>query len=417
MSIDTLDLEKADNTEMKMASLSPTACESKSVDTNAEKIPQLPQNLIKKTNLLNLDHAGFVEFFAEFGEKKYRATQVMQWIHQFGVVDFELMTNLSKALRQHLAEISVIELPEIAYAQQSTDGTRKWLLRLSCGNCIETVFIPEDDRGTLCVSSQVGCALNCDFCSTGKQGFNRNLSTAEIIAQVWIAARQLSTEQGHHDRKVTNVVMMGMGEPLLNFDNVVKALNLMMNDFAYGLSKRRVTLSTAGVLPALRKLAEVSDVSLAVSLHAPNDELRDILVPINKKYPIKELMAVCKDYFPADSRRKVMFEYVMLDGVNDSEANAYELVKILKSVPSKVNLIPFNPFPGAPYKRPSQARIDKFRDILLAHSIHTITRKTRGDDIDAACGQLVGKVQDITQRSAKIRARNAQQVEKCSDGS
>ncbi len=261
------------------------------------------------------------------------------------------------------------------------------------------------------MSSQVGCGLNCSFCSTGKQGFNRDLTTAEIIGQVWVAVRKLSEQDGHHDRKVTNVVMMGMGEPLLNFDNVVTAMSIMLDDNAYGLSKRRVTLSTSGLLPEMRKLAETSDVALAVSLHAPNDALRNILVPINKKYPIADLMDVCKSYFKDEPRRRVTFEYVMLDGVNDSEQHAYELINILQGVPAKVNLIPFNPFPGAPYKRSSREQINLFREILLAKGINTITRKTRGDDIDAACGQLVGKVADRTKRSLKFRVEVASRQE------
>ncbi|MFU8798011.1 MAG: 23S rRNA (adenine(2503)-C(2))-methyltransferase RlmN, partial [Gammaproteobacteria bacterium] len=261
-----------------------------------------------RTNLLDLDRKGLEVFFASLGESAFRATQVLKWIHQGGVSDIAEMTNLSKSLRERLANITEICAPEIATEQASEDGTYKWVLRLTDGNCIETVFIPEDDRGTLCVSSQVGCALACSFCSTGRQGFNRNLSTAEIIGQVWLAARK---------HRITNVVMMGMGEPLLNFDNVVQAMNIMMDDFAYGLSKRRVTLSTSGVLPALRALYTVSDVALAISLHAPTDELRDILVPINKKYPLKELMEVCRAYYQDDARRRITFEYVMLDGVND----------------------------------------------------------------------------------------------------
>lgn len=356
---------------------------------------------IAKTNLLNLNRQGLAEFFATLGEKPYRADQLMKAIHQQGAAHFAEMTNFSKLLRQQLIDSAEIIAPEITSEQASRDGTYKWLMRLQDGNCVETVFIPEDDRGTLCVSSQVGCALNCSFCSTAQQGFNRNLSTAEIIGQVWTAVRRLSKQNGSHDRHITNVVMMGMGEPLLNLDNVVKAMDIMMDDCAYGLSKRRVTLSTSGVLPALRELKKLSDVALAVSLHAPNNALRDILVPINKKYPIEELMAVCRDYFRLESKRRITFEYVMLEHVNDSPEQAQELVNLLGDIPCMVNLIPFNPFPATTYKRSSNNRINRFRDILMAAGITTVTRKTRGDDIDAACGQLVGKVDDRTKRSLR----------------
>lgn len=354
-----------------------------------------------KVNLLNFNYQQMRDFFTELGEKPFRAQQVLQWIHQAGFNDFVQMTNLGKALREKLSQVAEIRLPEIISCQKSSDGTHKWLLKLDCGNSIETVFIPEATRGTLCVSSQVGCGLNCSFCSTAKQGFNRNLSTAEIIGQVWLAVRELSTSQGHHDKKVTNVVMMGMGEPLLNFDHVVTAMDLMMDDFSYGLSKRRVTLSTSGVLPDLIRLREVSPVSLAVSLHAPTDELRNILVPINKKYPLAKLMDVCRTYFKDEPKRKVTFEYVMLKGVNDQPEHANQLIKLLHNVPAKVNLIPFNPFPMTQYERSSKETIDAFRDRLIAKGINTITRKTRGDDIDAACGQLAGKVNDRTSRSQR----------------
>jgi 23S rRNA (adenine2503-C2)-methyltransferase len=281
-----------------------------------------------KINLLNFNYSQMREFFANLGEKPFRAQQLMQWIHQAGFNDFSLMSNLGKALRERLSTLAEIKLPEIVVNQQSSDGTCKWLLKLDCGNCIETVFIPEQKRGTLCVSSQVGCALNCSFCSTAKQGFNRNLTTAEIIGQVWVAARQLSSHAGAHDKRITNVVMMGMGEPLLNFDNVVAAMDIMMDDFAYGLAKRRVTLSTSGVLPELKRLKETSPVALAVSLHAPNDALRNELVPINKKYPLVELMAVCKSYYKDEPKRKVTFEYVMLKDVNDKPEHAHQLVKL-----------------------------------------------------------------------------------------
>ncbi len=360
-----------------------------------------------KTNLLDFTYTQLQNYFVEIGEKNFRAQQVMQWVHQSGISDFTQMNNLSKSLRERLHELAEIRLPEIVTCQHSSDGTRKWLLKLDCGNCIEMVYIPEVNRGTLCVSSQIGCALNCSFCSTGKQGFNRNLSTAEIIGQVWLAARQLSLNNGVHDKRVTNVVMMGMGEPLLNFDNVVNAMDIMMDDLAYGLSKRRVTLSTSGVLPDLERLKSVSPVSLAVSLHAPNDALRDVLVPINKKYPIHKLMALCKEYFRNEPRRKVTFEYVMLKAVNDKPEHAYQLAKILKDVPAKINLIPFNPFPLTEYERSSQAAIDAFRDILVSLGFNVITRKTRGDDIDAACGQLAGDLEDKTSRSKRWQKLHA----------
>jgi 23S rRNA (adenine2503-C2)-methyltransferase len=360
-----------------------------------------------KTNLLDLDRKAMENFFVGLGEKKFRAQQVLKWIHFEGACAWDAMTNLSKPLRARLNEIAEITTPEVAYESTALDGTHKWVLRLADGNCIETIFIPETERGTLCVSSQVGCVLNCDFCSTGKQGFSRNLTTAEIISQVWIAARSLSENNLTHDRAVTNVVMMGMGEPLLNFDNVVAAMNIMLDDFAYGLSKRRVTLSTAGVIPAMYKLRELSDVALAVSLHAPNDELRDVLVPLNKKYPLKELMQACDDFFKNDKRRYVTMEYVMLEGVNDTPKHAKQLIQLLKDRRAKVNLIPFNPFPMTQYKRSSDAAIIAFREHLIAAGINAITRKTRGDDIDAACGQLVGQVKDRTRRSEKHKLKHA----------
>jgi len=352
-------------------------------------------------NLLNYNHQQLREFLNNLGEKPYRAGQLLQWIHQQGKREFSQMSNLSKSLRDRLGNVAEVRLPEIVGCQRSQDGTHKWLFKLDCGNCIETVFIPEAKRGTLCVSSQVGCALNCSFCSTGKQGFNRNLSTAEIIGQVWLAVRELSKSQGEHDKQITNVVMMGMGEPLLNFDNVIAAMDIMMDDLAYGLSKRRVTLSTAGMLPEMQRLREHSPVSLAVSLHAPNDALRNELVPVNKKYPLEPLMALCKNYFNNEPKRMVTFEYVMLKDVNDQPEHADQLIKLLRNVPSKVNLIPFNPFPFTQYKRSSQETIDNFRLRLMAKGINTITRKTRGDDIDAACGQLAGAVQDKTSRAQR----------------
>lgn len=356
-----------------------------------------------KTNLLNMDHEGLREFFAGISEKPFRASQVLQWIHQRGVNDFEGMTDLSKVLREKLSAMAEIRGPEVIVDQQSQDGTRKWMLRLDDGNCIETVFIPEDDRGTLCVSSQVGCALDCAFCSTAQQGFNRNLSLGEIIGQLWLANRAMNVDN-QEGRRITNVVMMGMGEPLLNFDAVVGAMTLMRDDLAYGLSKRRVTLSTAGIVPALHRLRDVSDVSLAVSLHAPDDELRNVLVPINRKYPIKELLEACHLYVGDGTRRTVTIEYVMLDGVNDSVAQARALTKVLRGIPAKINLIPFNPFPATRYQRSHPEAIEKFRDVLVAAGYTTITRKTRGDDIDAACGQLVGRVEDRTKRKLRCSA-------------
>jgi 23S rRNA (adenine2503-C2)-methyltransferase len=346
-------------------------------------------------NLLDLDLNGLQAFFASIGEKPFRATQVMKWIHQQGIVDFDAMTNLSKALRLQLKQVACISIPKVEMMQTSQDGTRKWLLKLDNGNSIETVFIPEDDRGTLCISSQVGCALDCSFCATAQQGFNRNLTVAEIIGQLWLAEHTLRAENYQtekHGRVVSNVVMMGMGEPLTNFNNVIKAMSLMMNDFCYGLSRRRVTLSTAGVVPALLRLKEQSPVSLAVSLHAPNDSLRDQLVPINKKYPLNQLIAACREYVEDDPRRQITFEYIMLKDLNDSPIHARELIKLLKGIPAKINLIPFNPFPQSHYQRSTTEAIELFRDILIQAGLVTITRKTRGDDIDAACGQLAGKV-------------------------
>jgi len=358
-----------------------------------------------KINLLGLDRKAMQELFVQLGEKPYRAAQALQWVHFHGAQQIQNMSNLSKVLREKLDAIAEIKAPEVAYENTSADGTHKWVIRLSDGNCIETVFIPEKTRGTLCVSSQVGCTLNCDFCSTGKQGFSRNLTTAEIIGQLWVAVRGLSLQQGLHDHAVTNVVMMGMGEPLLNFNSVVSAMDIMLDDFGYGLSKRRVTLSTAGVVPAMYELRKVSDVALAVSLHAPNDELRNVLVPLNKKYPLKELMAACKEFFKDDKRRYVTMEYVMLAGVNDTPEHARQLIHLLKDVRSKVNLIPFNPFPHTIYKRSDQATIDRFRDQLMQAGINAITRKTRGDSIDAACGQLVGQVKDRTRRNERHRLK------------
>lgn len=358
----------------------------------------MPAPVKPKINLLNFDRKGLEAFFVGLGEKSFRATQVLKWIYQEEVTDFDLMTNLSKSLRTYLIEQCNLATPTIVVEQKASDGTRKWALQMSCGNQVETVFIPEENRGTLCVSSQVGCALACTFCSTAQQGFNRNLTTAEIIGQVYVAQRQLGKTQ-----RITNVVMMGMGEPLLNFDNVVAAMRLMMDDFAYGLSKRRVTISTSGVVPAMYRLTQECDVSMAVSLHAANDTLRDELVPINKKYPLKELLAACLDNAKSSPRRFITFEYVMLAGINDSLDDARALVKLLKEVPCKMNLIPFNPFPNSGYKCSSAAVIDRFRMVLQNANMVTTVRRTRGDDIDAACGQLVGQVQDKSKRTRKLQ--------------
>ena len=356
----------------------------------------------KTTNLLGLDRAGLEMFFESIGEKKFRATQVMKWIHQLGVTDFQQMNNLSKELRNRLAETSCVQNLQVSKDQISKDGTRKWLLQLQDGNHIETVFIPEDDRGTLCVSSQVGCALDCSFCSTGRQGFNRNLTAAEIISQVWLAS-QLLEEEKKPGRKITNVVMMGMGEPLLNIDNTIIAVRIMMDDFAYGLSKRRVTVSTAGVVPAMDRLGDTLDMRLAVSLHATNDELRNELVPVNKKYPLKELMAACRRFIDKqNTRSRITFEYVMLDGINDQPEHARELIRLLKGIPTLMNLIPFNPFEGSGYSTSSKKAITRFREILHASGMTTVVRKTRGDDIDAACGQLAGKIEDKSRRHRRF---------------
>ncbi|MFV2060532.1 MAG: 23S rRNA (adenine(2503)-C(2))-methyltransferase RlmN [Gammaproteobacteria bacterium] len=358
-----------------------------------------------KVNLLDYSEHDLELFFSDLGEKSFRAQQLLQWIYQFGISDFSLMTNISKVLKIKLDEIAEIAIPRIASEQKSEDGTIKWLLEVGGGNCIETVYIPEKNRGTLCISSQVGCALDCTFCSTAQQGFNRNLTVAEIMGQIWLANHAMSCIP-RESRKITNIVLMGMGEPLLNYQNVIKAMDLMMDDNAYGLSKRRITLSTSGVVPALDRLKEDSDVSLAVSLHAPNDALRDKLVPINKKYPIKILLESCRRYIQDESRRKITFEYVMLDGINDQPAHARELIKLLRDIPSKVNLIPFNPFPQTDFKCSSADIIEKFSEILMKAGLVTMTRKTRGDDIDAACGQLAGKVMDRTKRTQNKKNNN-----------
>ncbi|ODS22488.1 23S rRNA (adenine(2503)-C(2))-methyltransferase [Candidatus Endobugula sertula] len=356
-----------------------------------------------KVNLLGLSTSKLVEFFESIGEKRFRAIQVQKWIHQNGFDNFDAMSNLSKSLRARLGEIAEIRAPNVIQQLNSKDGTRKFLIGVSGNNIVETIFIPDGDRGTLCVSSQVGCSLDCSFCATGKQGFNRDLSVAEIIGQVWIVAKSFGQLDPKANRTVTNVVMMGMGEPLLNFDNVVDSMNLMMDDNAYGLSKRRVTLSTSGVVPALDRLGEHTDASLAISLHAPNDRLRNELVPINKKYPIAMLLDSATRYIEGlpDNRRKITIEYTLIDHVNDRPHHAYELAELLREVPVKVNLIPFNPFSLVNYQRVSNKALRAFQDILTKEGFTTTVRTTRGDDIDAACGQLAGSVVDRTNRSGR----------------
>jgi len=355
-----------------------------------------------KVNLLDLTRAQMKELLVSLGEKAFRADQLMKWIYHFCIDDFDKMTNINKELREKLKRHCVIEAPVVVTRQDSADGTIKFVMGLKGGQEVETVWIPEKDRRTLCVSSQVGCALDCSFCSTAQQGFNRNLTVSEIIGQVWRVGQIIGSYGDTDVKPVTNVVMMGMGEPLLNLNNVVPAMDLMMEDYGFGLSKRRVTLSTSGVVPALDLLKEKIDVALAISLHAPNNELRDQLVPVNKKYPMEEFLASAKRYVQ-DSRAndKVTVEYVMLEGINDSMEQAHELAHALKDTPSKINLIPFNPYPGSPYKRSSNSRIDRFNKVLQEHGYTVMVRKTRGDDIDAACGQLVGDVIDRTKRLAK----------------
>ena len=368
-------------------------------------------------NLLDLDAQSLTAFLERAGEKPFRAKQVMRWVHRNGVSEVEKMTDISKSLREKLISLSEIRLPNVVSDSTSSDGTRTWLLDVGTGNSVETVFIPEQNRGTLCVSSQAGCALDCQFCSTGKQGFNRNLTTAEIIGQVWLASASLgglsrrlplSDEDRSGDgievvgKVISNVVMMGMGEPLLNYENVVPALRLMLDDNAYGLSRRRVTLSTSGIVPAIDRLRDDCPVALAVSLHASSDTLRDVLMPINRKYPLRELLASCVRYLDRAPRDFVTFEYVMLDGVNDSDLSARELIALLAEIPCKINLIPFNPFPQSSFKRSPSERIRSFSELLNAAGIVTTTRKTRGGDIDAACGQLAGMIKDRTRRVIRL---------------
>ena len=362
-----------------------------------------------KQNLLGLDAEGLARWFEALGERPFRARQVLRWIHQLGVADFAAMSDLSRELRAKLAQSACVEPPRLVGETPAADGTRKWLVKVDGANAVESVFIPESGRATLCVSSQAGCVLDCSFCATGKQGFNRNLGTAEIVGQLWHANRALLADgvqaawvdQGR--APITNVVMMGMGEPLANFDNVVAALKLFIDDNAYGLSRRRVTVSTSGIVPMIDRLADECPVALAVSLHAPDDALRDRLVPINRKHPIADLLAACKRYLPHAPRDFVTFEYVMLDGVNDQPSHARALAAIANDVPSKINLIPFNPFPGSGFRTSPRDRIRAFRDVLVQAGITTTIRRTRGDDIDAACGQLAGQVQDRIKRRLATR--------------
>jgi 23S rRNA (adenine2503-C2)-methyltransferase len=354
----------------------------------------------RRTNLLGLTRAELLAFVERMGEKPFRARQLMKWLYKRKVSDFDQMTDLAKDFRARLKEVAEVVTPEIMLTQVSADGTRKWLLAMDGTQGIETVFIPEPGRGTLCISSQVGCAMDCTFCSTAQQGFNRNLTAAEIVGQVWLANRELANSgykwEPGGERIVTNVVFMGMGEPLANYRNVVPATELLMDDLGFDISRRRVTVSTSGLVPQMLRLAEETNCALAVSLHAPNDRLRDELVPINRKHPIAQLLDACWQYVEKQNARSITFEYVMLDGINDRPEHAHELVTLLKGRPAKLNLIPFNPFPGTRYKRSSAAAIERFRDILNANGVIATTRRTRGDDIDAACGQLVGRVQDRT---------------------
>ena len=377
---------------------------SEQIVTPASASPIAVSPKSQKINLLDLNRQQMREFFLSLGEKPFRADQVMKWIYHYCCDDFEQMTDINKKLRTRLMELTEIRAPEVAEEMRSTDGTIKWAIRVG-DQLVETVYIPEGDRATLCVSSQVGCALECKFCSTAQQGFNRNLRVSEIIGQVWRAAKIVGAAKITGQRPITNVVMMGMGEPLLNLNNVVPAMEIMLDDFGFGLSKRRVTLSTSGVVPALDKLGDMIDVALAISLHAPNDKLRDDIVPINKKYNIETFLAAVKRYIGKSNANqgRVTIEYVLLDHVNDSTDDAHELAALLKDTPCKINLIPWNPFPGAPYGRSSNSRIDRFSKVLMDYGFTTIVRKTRGDDIDAACGQLAGDVIDRTKRTLRKR--------------
>ena len=361
-------------------------------------------------NLLDFDAVGLTAWFAQQGEKPFRARQVLRWMHQAGQADFAAMTDIAKSLREKLVQAATIAPPAIVSDKLSDDGTRKFLFDVGGGNAVETVFIPEDDRGTLCISTQAGCALDCAFCSTGKQGFNRNLTTAEIIGQLWQANHALGAVP-KDERVISNVVLMGMGEPLANFDNVVAALHLMLDDNAYGLSRRRVTVSTSGIVPAIDRLRDAAPVALAVSLHAPDDALRDELVPINRKYPLRELMAACRRYLEKSPRDFITFEYVMIDGVNDSDAHVRALLARIADVPAKFNLIPFNPFPRSEFRRSRPERVRRFQQILMDAGYVATVRKTRGDDIDAACGQLAGQVQDRSRRTVAIATADNQSRE------
>ncbi len=366
------------------------------------------------TNLLDLEPAALIRWCGELGEQPFRAKQLQRWIHQFGEADFDAMTDLAKSLREKLKLHATVTAPAIISDNTASDGTRKWLIDVGDGNAVETVFIPEENRGTLCVSTQAGCAVNCRFCSTGKQGFSRNLTIGEIVGQLWMAERTLRREKGitagpKGERQITNVVMMGMGEPLLNYEPTVAALKLMLDDNAYGLSRRRVTVSTSGVVPMMDKLSSDCAVALAVSLHASNDVLRDDLVPLNRKYPLVDLLAACKRYLEFAPRDFITFEYCMLDGVNDTDAHARELLKLVSDVPCKFNLIPFNPFPASGLRRSGTTRIKAFAQILMDAGIVTTVRKTRGDDIDAACGQLAGDVQDRTRLQERMRSVDSYQ--------
>jgi len=364
-------------------------------------------------NLLDYDLDALLAWFAELGEKPFRARQVMRWMHREGCDDFDAMTDVAKALRAKLKEQAEIRAPALLRDSLSDDGTRKWLFDVGDANAVETVFIPEAGRGTLCVSSQAGCSLDCAFCSTGKQGFSRNLTTGEIIGQLWLANRLLGATDADgdgNDRVISNVVLMGMGEPLANFDNVVAALRVMLDDHAYGLSRRRVTVSTVGIAPAIDRLREECPVALAVSLHAPDDALRDQLMPINRKYPLRDLMAACRRYLERAPRDFVTFEYVMLDGINDSDAHARALIELTRDVPCKFNLIPFNPFPRSGFKRSPAGRVRHFAGFLLDSGIIVTTRKTRGGDVAAACGQLAGQVRDRTRRTGASPLQTMEEV-------
>ncbi|MBI0038856.1 bifunctional tRNA (adenosine(37)-C2)-methyltransferase TrmG/ribosomal RNA large subunit methyltransferase RlmN [Gilliamella sp. B14384H2] len=393
-----------------------TSATHKSSDNCLDVTNTTNQNTInatnEKINLLNFTRQQLREFFISLGEKPFRADQVMKWIYHFGIDDFDLMTDINKKLREQLKKLAEIKAPKIAIEQRSSDGTIKWALDVGNNQMIESVYIPERDRATLCVSSQVGCALECKFCSTAQQGFNRNLTVSEIIGQVWRASNAIGVTGKLADRPITNVVMMGMGEPLLNLSNVAPAMEIMLDDFGYGLSKRRVTLSTSGVVPALDKLAGMIDVALAISLHAPNDEIRSEIMPINQKYNMAMLRDSILRYLSTSNANhgKVTIEYVLLNQINDSVEHAHELAKFLKNVPSKINLIPWNPFPGAPYARCSNTRIDRFMKTLMGYGFTVIVRKTRGDDIDAACGQLAGEVVDRTKRTLYKKQNLVQQT-------